>query len=255
MGNRDLRPGDLVEFSLFGGGTALGVVERVGRAADGSPDFDAVAADGSGARWKHYGAGSVLSVERRSPTPARLARAVALDVEATGLGDADEPLSVAVVDAETGEALLDTLVRPERARSWEGAAAVHGIAPADVEAAPLPSEVAPAVVALLGAAETVVGYDVWFDLDVACRCLGAAPGPGAEVVDVMELYAALCGEPRPLSECAERYGIPLEPHVALEDARAAAEAWPLVEADLAQAVRREADEGPDGGGWEDEGRP
>ena len=59
-------------------------------------------------------------------------RTIFLDLETTGLDPrTDEIVEIGILD-EDGQVLLDTVVRPERHRSWLDAQRVHGIAPAEL---------------------------------------------------------------------------------------------------------------------------
>ena len=92
-----------------------------------------------------------------------------LDTETTGLGDDDQVIELAIVDAE-GELLFHSLVRPTVAIS-EGAAAVHGISEAELAAAPTWPEIDKTVRQLLKG-RLVVAHNVSFDarlLRQTCR--------------------------------------------------------------------------------------
>lgn len=85
--------------------------------------------------------------------------AVVLDTETTHL--AGVLVEVAVLDAATGEVLLETLVRPQEPISAE-AQLVHGISEADVAGAPLLAEVLPQLLQVTGG-RTVIAYNADFD--------------------------------------------------------------------------------------------
>lgn len=91
-------------------------------------------------------------------------RVLYLDTETTGLHPAtSDLLEIAVVD-ESGDVLLETLVRPARAREWPEAQAVHGIAPEDVAGAPSLEDVDAMLLPLIEQADVVVIYNARFDL-------------------------------------------------------------------------------------------
>ncbi|MEV0733397.1 exonuclease domain-containing protein [Polymorphospora sp. NPDC050346] len=91
--------------------------------------------------------------------------AVILDTETTGL--AGYLVEVAVVDACTGQTLLDTLVAPgceiEPEARW-----VHGITDAELADAPTLAEVLPRLLEVT-AGRTVLAYNAEFDHAVICR--------------------------------------------------------------------------------------
>jgi DNA polymerase-3 subunit epsilon len=116
-------------------------------------------------------------------------RTVFLDLETTGLDPrTDEILEIGILD-DTGNVLLDSLVRPERHRRWPGAVAIHGIAPEDVADAPTLDELRPRIIAAVYDALVVIcnaPFDAGFlryDLDAA-----------AEVRCAMLEFAAVYGE-------------------------------------------------------------
>jgi len=91
--------------------------------------------------------------------------AVILDTETTDLDG--YVVEVGVLDAATGEALLDTLVNPGCPIS-PGARAVHGISDADVTGAPPWAEVLPRLLAVTRG-RIVLAYNAGFDEDVVVR--------------------------------------------------------------------------------------
>ena len=87
---------------------------------------------------------------------------IILDTETTGLHEDAEIVQIAVLDAATGNTLLDTLVRPSTPIPPD-ASLIHGIGDEHVMAAPIWSEVYPRVAELLKAATLVVIYNAEFD--------------------------------------------------------------------------------------------
>ena len=101
-------------------------------------------------------AGAALRWARAMRQPGA---AVILDTETTDLDG--YLVEVAVIDAATGETLLDTLVNPGVPISWE-ARMVHGISDTEVAAAPPLAEVLPQLLEVT-AGRTVLAYNAPFD--------------------------------------------------------------------------------------------
>lgn len=166
---------------------------------------------------------------------APLTRQIVIDLETTGLDPyEDEILQIAVLDVDSGETLLDTLVRPYFKEDWHAAHIINGITQKMVETAPYIFEVLPQLNRILAEAKTIVGYNILqFDrafLDI----FGAVFPPDAEFEDVMPLFAEIYGEwsekysdykLQSLSTCAEYYGYDWgsdTAHGALADCKATA---------------------------------
>ena len=116
-------------------------------------------------------------------------RTVYLDLETTGLDPAhDEILEVGIL-ADSGEVLLDTLVRPERHRTWPKAERVNGIAPAAVAEAPVLAEVRPRIIEAVSDARVVI-YNAPFDSGFLVQDLAGA----AELRCAMRRFAEAFGE-------------------------------------------------------------
>lgn len=118
-------------------------------------------------------AGAALRWARAMREPGT---AVILDTETTDLDG--YVVEIAIVDAATGETLLDTLVNPgcpiELGAQW-----VHGLGDSDVKDAPTWTEVLPRLLEVT-AGRTVVAYNSAFDFDVVRRHSsrdGLDPGP------------------------------------------------------------------------------
>lgn len=115
------------------------------------------------------------------------------DTETTGLDpERDEILTLSVVDGEGG-VLWDRAYRPTRVAEWPEAEAVNGISPADVAACPAISEDVVALREIFGGADSVVGYNVGFDLGFLAAA-GVTPPESCEVHDTMRDFAELYGE-------------------------------------------------------------
>jgi DNA polymerase-3 subunit epsilon len=89
-------------------------------------------------------------------------RTAYLDLETTGLDPTTNEILEIGLLADDGTVLLDTLVRPVRHTAWPAAEALHGIAPADVAAAPTLDELLPRLRAAVVGAELVI-YNAPFD--------------------------------------------------------------------------------------------
>jgi len=89
-------------------------------------------------------------------------RTVYLDLETTGLDPAEDEIVEIGILADNGEALIDSLVKPQRHRSWPQAQRIHGISPADVRGAPILDELRPRIVEAVTGALVVI-YNAPFD--------------------------------------------------------------------------------------------
>lgn len=168
-----------------------------------------------------YRSGSIDALRVISPDAVRC-----LDIETTGLSPVrDEIVQIAVVDG-SGEVCLQSLVKPGRHVSWEKGRAIHHISPSDVSDAPAMSHVISRIRDSLAGAELLIGYNLPFDL----AFLDAA-GLSVSVrhrFDVMREFAPVMGRRggnggfrwQSLAVCAAYYGVGLQPHDALADARA-----------------------------------
>jgi hypothetical protein len=96
---------------------------------------------------------------------AAMAAAVVLDTETTDLDGV--VIEIAVVDACTGETLLDTLVNPGGVPVSAGARAVHGITDDELAAAPCWADVVPRFLAAAGARRNLA-YNA-FTCQTSCR--------------------------------------------------------------------------------------
>lgn len=129
-------------------------------------------ADVAKALAEHYGASKhteCITLSTEVGDVIRLARAclepgaaVICDWETTDIGGVG--IEVAVIDACTGETLLDTLVNPDGVPVEDGARAVHGIGDAELAAAPPWREVAPLFAAAV-AGRRILAYNARFDAD------------------------------------------------------------------------------------------
>lgn len=123
---------------------------------------------------------------------------VILDTETTGLDpNQDMPVSIAMING-TGQELLNTLVKPVRARLTEGAIAVHGITEEMVENAPFFTDLYGRYRELLHG-KTVLAYNAPYDAGILSNAKRVfLPGDTPEGVGwicVMRDYAAFNGTP------------------------------------------------------------
>lgn len=173
---------------------------------------------------------------------------VCFDTETTDINpEFGEILQVSFVDGE-GNVLLNSLVKPIRAKSWPSAQEVNKISPRKVKDAPTLSELAPKIKGILDSADTLVAYNIKFDLSFL-----RAANLGFEYyihpktkVDVMIDYAEVVGEWnsyygnykwKKLIDCANHYNFDwsstgTHAHDSLGDALATLYCYPLVKHDL-----------------------
>lgn len=168
--------------------------------------------------------------EYRLLTGFPLERAIAFDLETTGLdSDRDEILSIAVVDSY-GNALFSSLIRPTRTRSWPEAQAVNHISPSMVRGAPTIAQCRKQLRDLFTTDRLLVTYNGRFDIGFLVSA-GIIDSPWEyEEFDVMREYARVHGSERwsdsgkykcsKLVQCASSYGCRFGAHDALNDARA-----------------------------------
>lgn len=100
-----------------------------------------------------------IAAARRALAPGA---AVLVDVETTGLGPDAVVVELAVVEADTGRALLDTLVSPGDVPVERGAQRVHGITAAELADAPAWPEVWPRLREVVRG-RLLVAYNAEFD--------------------------------------------------------------------------------------------
>lgn len=90
---------------------------------------------------------------------------IVIDTETTGLSkDFDEVVEISVI-SETGEVLLDTLVQPVLKKSWPEAESIHGISPAMIEEAQVPTlaELMPLIMRLCEDSKEVTAFNLAYD--------------------------------------------------------------------------------------------
>ena len=118
---------------------------------------------------------------------------IVLDLETTGLDpEYDEILQLSIIDARTGDTIINTLIEPEYCVSWPEAENVHGITPKMVKGKPKLSDLHDQLIALMDNTKTVIGYNTFFDLGFLEEGLGQHFC--VDVVDVMKDFAKEYGE-------------------------------------------------------------
>lgn len=94
------------------------------------------------------------------------------DTETTGVSETDAILQIAIVDGETSEVLLDTLIRPpDYLIEWPNAEKIHQITPQMVEDAPVIYDVWPQIKSILGN-DISMTYNAPFDVRLLAQSLG-----------------------------------------------------------------------------------
>lgn len=142
------------------------------------------------------------------------AKRVVLDTETTGLTEHDELLQVSILDADTGDVLFNSYIKPCIAVEWPEAQAVNGISPAKVQDAPYIFEVLVTLNAIFRNVEEVIGYSTDFDMGFLERA-GVQFSGNVILYDVKETFAVVSGEYnekygdfkwKKLTVCAETLG-------------------------------------------------
>lgn len=134
--------------------------------ADGGPaKADVAAALAAHRGASRHAASIVLStavgdVIRQARADLEPGAAVVLDTETTDLDGV--VVEIAVIDAATGQVLLDTLVNPDGVPVEPGARAVHGISDEELAAAPRWADVAPDFLAAVNG-RRILAYNASFD--------------------------------------------------------------------------------------------
>lgn len=176
---------------------------------------------------------------RGTDLPAR----IVLDTETTGLDSRrDELVQIAILNADTGEAVLSTYVRPVWTLEWPEAQRIHGITPEMVADAPTLAELHLTLRAIFGTARQIIGYNTFFDLSFL-EPYGIIPW--GEIADVMMDFAPIYGEWseyhgdykwQSLATCAAYYGYEWgegKAHDSLADCQATLFCYKRIEAEQA----------------------
>ena len=164
----------------------------------------------------------------------RQSNAVILDTETTGLDNKAEILQIGIVSLE-GETLFNSYVKPAKARRWDDAMRVHGIAWSDVQDAPTISQFAQKLKTIMNGRAVAI-YNADFDTRILRQSIKADNASGQfpwlnnqQWRCVMKAYAAYWGQRdrrygsykwQSLSNACRQQGVKVtDAHDALGDAR------------------------------------
>lgn len=111
-----------------------------------------------------------------------------LDCESTGLGPTAEPVEISIL-ADSGEILLDTLVRPVLSERWDEAQAIHHISPEMVKDAPTLAELEDTLTRIIQGKKLVI-YNSAYDV----RVVGDPCLTAFSIHCAMKAYAPIHGE-------------------------------------------------------------
>ena len=117
---------------------------------------------------------------------------IIVDTETTGLSPCDdEILELSIIDADSAEVLHSKRYGTALRYEWPAAEAINGISPRDVRGRP---EIGSdhAIQRLLDQAEWIGGWNIDFDLSML-SAVGVLPPNDADIVDVMQMDADICG--------------------------------------------------------------
>lgn len=135
-------------------------------------------------KYRRRCAKAAASAEKVEPC-----RTIVLDTETTGLNhDTDEILQLAIIDAKTGRKLFNEYFHPCFTESWPQAQKVNRISPRKVATKPMFVERVEAIQKIINSAETIIGYNTFFDLEFL-MAYGVRIDDVKNVVDVMQEYS------------------------------------------------------------------
>ena len=137
---------------------------------------------------------AALASAAKEPVPhveGPLPATIVLDTETTGLSSRfDHLLTVGICDGDGQEVACFKVCPPAECCEWPEAAYVPRRSGSSM-ALPAIEDVVPELQRILDAAEAVIGYNVWFDLEFL-RVAGVAL-PDCRYVDVMAMFAPVFG--------------------------------------------------------------
>lgn len=156
---------------------------------------------------------------------------IVLDIETTGLNPStDEILQVSIINADNGETLFNEYFKPFMTVEWKEAEQINHITNEMVEEKPFFIEAVGRINAIIRNTETIVGYNVFFDVNYL-EAYGVQFG-SKKYIDVMDTFAAVYGgyssyfrdyKWKKLEKCAEVLGYSWDEdtaHNSLADCRA-----------------------------------
>lgn len=177
---------------------------------------------------------------------------IVIDTETTGLNYIeDDVLQVSMIDGY-GKVILNTYTKPVKKSEWPEAMEINHITPEMVKDAPDLQAVAPEIIKALNEADMIVGYNVYFDLQML-----EGNGVGVEhlatekvIIDVMQHFAPIYGEWddkrqdykwKNLTTAAQYYGYDFSAHDSLEDVKATLFVYDSMKNDMIMLYEREKD--------------
>lgn len=115
---------------------------------------------------------------------------IIVDTETTGLHPEidDDLLQVSIIDTH-GNTLFNSLIRPHLLTSWDDAMEINHITPEMVKDAPEIVDVRRQIQDIFDNADTIIGYNTWFDLEFLRACGNIRPLIDTQIIDVMQDYA------------------------------------------------------------------
>lgn len=117
---------------------------------------------------------------------------IILDTETTGLDPIyDEILELSIIDADTGETLHSQRYDPAMRCYWPAAEAINRISQSDVRGCPKITDDR-RIQQLIDQADWIGGWNIQFDLGMLAA-VGITQCADAEIIDVMQMDADLCG--------------------------------------------------------------
>ncbi len=121
-------------------------------------------------------------------------KTIIIDTETTGLDPYDdEILQLSIID-KYENILLDSYVKPYWHNTWEQAESINKISPDMIfkSEIPYPHELIPKVKGIFAAADTIIGYNTSFDLEILEKW--GIPFQNKKIYDVMRTFAPIYGE-------------------------------------------------------------
>lgn len=135
----------------------------------------------------------VRYITQAVPLPSETSEVIVIDTETTGLSpNSDEILQLSIIN-DKGETLFDSNFHPLLHKLWDEAQAVNGISPEMVADAPTFAEKAAEIQRIINSADTLIGYNSYFDVDFM-RAAGIIIPARMKIIDIMPMFAEIYGE-------------------------------------------------------------